>query len=115
MNPESTYLLERFGVEAPRLVEDLTQEAIDLAESGFELSDRVRLKGRAGFIVDHCRRAVNDMIHHAGSSSFDTEAPLQRFFRDFNMLATHAFYEWDTCRELAGRDRLGLEPNNPLV
>ncbi|MGF1599199.1 MAG: acyl-CoA dehydrogenase family protein [Acidimicrobiales bacterium] len=99
-----------------RLVTDLTQEAIDLADGdGFTLEERLRLKARAGFIVDLCRRAVNDMIHHAGSSNFATEAPLQRFFRDFNMLATHAFYEWDTGRELLGRHRLGLEPNHPLV
>ncbi len=99
-----------------RLVIDLTQEAIDLADRGsFTMEDRVRLKGRAGFIVDLCRRAVNDMIHHSGSSNFATSAPMQRFFRDFNMLATHAFYEWDTAREQLGRARLDLEPNHPLV
>ncbi len=99
-----------------RLVADITQEAIDIADAGaFTMQDRVRLKARAGFIVDHCRRAVNDIIHHSGSSNFDLSSPVQRFFRDLNMLATHAFYEWDTCRELLGRDRLGLEPNNPLV
>lgn len=99
-----------------RLVVDLTQEAIDLAQAGeFTVEDRVRLKARAGFIVDHCRRAVNDIIHHAGSSNFATDAPAQRFFRDVNMLATHAFYEWDTAREQMGRQRLGHEPNHPLV
>lgn len=99
-----------------RLVLDLIQEAIDIAERGaFSLPDRVKLKARAGFIVDHCRRSVNDMIHHAGSSNFATTSPMQRFFRDFNMLATHAFYEWDTCREQLGRACLGLEPNHPLV
>ncbi|MDG2113163.1 MAG: hydroxylase, partial [Actinomycetota bacterium] len=101
---------------AERLVDGLTQEAIDLAESGgLTMDDRVRLKARAGFIVDHCRRAVNDIVHHSGSSNFATDAPVQRFFRDFNMLATHAFYEWDTCREQLGRASLGLEPNHPLV
>lgn len=99
-----------------RLVVDLTQEAIDIANQGaFTMQDRVRLKARAGFIVDHCRRAVNDIIHHSGSSNFAHSAPVQRFFRDINMLATHAFYEWDTCRELMGRARLDLEPNHPLV
>lgn len=99
-----------------RLVVGLIQEAIDIADrGGFTMQDRVRLKGRAGFIVDHCRRAVNDIVHHSGSSNFATEAPVQRFFRDLNMLATHAFYEWDTCRELVGRACLDLEPNNPLV
>lgn len=101
---------------AERLVVDLTQEAIDIAEAGsFTMQDRVRLKALCGFIVDHCRRSVNDMVHHAGTSNFALSAPIQRFFRDLNMLATHAFYEWDTCRELLGRHLVGLEPNNPLV
>lgn len=99
-----------------RLVADLTQEAIDITEGGgFTMADRVRLKARAGFIVELCRRAVNDMVQHGGSSNFATAAPMQRYFRDFNMLATHAFYEWDTCRDQLGRTRLGLEPNHPLV
>ena len=99
-----------------RLVVDLTQEAIDLAGRGaFTMADRVRLKARAGFIVDLCRRTANDLIHHSGASNFAVSAPAQRYFRDFNLLATHAFYEWDVCREQLGRARLGLAPNHPLV
>ncbi|MDH4147991.1 MAG: hypothetical protein OEY23_22775, partial [Acidimicrobiia bacterium] len=99
-----------------RLVDDLVSEAIAIAHRGpFSTEDRVRLKARAGFVVDLCRRTVNDIVHHSGSSSFATSAPVQRFFRDLNMLATHAFYEWDTCREQLGRVRLGLEPDHPLV
>ncbi len=99
-----------------RLVVDLTREAVDLAGRGaFAMDDRVRLKARAGFIVDLCRRTVNELMHHAGASNFAASAPAQRYFRDFNLLATHAFYEWDVCREQLGRARLGLEPNHPLV
>jgi 3-hydroxy-9,10-secoandrosta-1,3,5(10)-triene-9,17-dione monooxygenase len=54
-------------------------------------------------------------MSHAGTRSFSTDVPLQRFFRDMNTLTSHAFIDWDVCRELFGRHRLGLEPNHPLL
>lgn len=101
---------------AESLVRDLLNQTMDcMAKDGFELDDRLRLKASAAFITEHCRLAVSDMINHAGTSSFHNAEPLQRFFRDINTLATHAFWSWDTSRELYGRHRLGLEPNNPLI
>lgn len=86
-----------------------------LEAGSFEIADRVRLRAHAGFIVDHCRRAVNELMSQAGSAAFRSDLPLQRFCRDTNMLATHAFFEWDTSREQYGRCKLGLEPNHPLL
>jgi alkylation response protein AidB-like acyl-CoA dehydrogenase len=101
---------------AEELVREQVRQTDTLAAGpGFELGDRLRLKAHTGFVVNLCREAVNDMAHHGGSTSYRRDAPLQRFFRDMNMLATHAFWEWDTCRELYGRDLLGLDPNHPLV
>jgi 3-hydroxy-9,10-secoandrosta-1,3,5(10)-triene-9,17-dione monooxygenase len=85
------------------------------AGAGFEIEDRLRLKGRAGFIVSHCREAVTEMMQHAGTANFRDDVPLQRFFRDLNMLSTHAFWEWDASREQLGRHRVGLDLNSPLV
>jgi len=81
----------------------------------FTLDARLDLKLRAGYIADLCREGVNAMMAHAGTRSFHIEAPLQRYFRDLNTLASHAFIDWDVTRELYGRHRLGLEPNHPLV
>jgi len=101
---------------ADRLVRDLVaQVETGIRLRNIDLSKRVALKAQASFIAEHCRRAVNDMAHHAGTSSFHLDAPIQRFFRDLNVLATHVFCEWDSSRELLGRDRLGLEPNHPIV
>ncbi|WP_423922940.1 hypothetical protein [Candidatus Poriferisodalis sp.] len=102
---------------AERLVADQVRETIELANSGhtFSLSDRIRFKAQAGFVVDHCRRSVNDIIHHSGTSNFAADSPVQRFFRDINMLATHAFFESDMCREQMGRSLLGLKPTTPLI
>ena len=51
----------------------------------------------------------------AGTHSFALDAPLQRYFRDMNTLSSHAFIDWEVCREQFGRRALGLEPNHPLV
>lgn len=102
------------------VAESLMREQIRLTEQmlrerAFTTANRAELKLRAGFVVDHCRRAVNDLAHRAGSSNFHADRPLQRFFRDTNLLATHAFWDWDVCREQYGRVRVGLQPNTPLI
>ena len=81
----------------------------------FTLDRRLDLKMRAGYLTNHCRESVNELMSHAGTRSFSTDVPLQRFFRDMNALASHAFIDWDVCRELFGRHHLGLAPNNPLI
>ncbi|GAB2833013.1 flavin-dependent monooxygenase [Actinocorallia aurea] len=100
---------------AERLVADLIARVQSNIGGKFTLAERVGLKAQTAFIVDHCRRAVNDMSHHAGASNFSLDAPLQRFFRDINTIATHAFWDWEVARELQGRHTLDLKPNNPLV
>lgn len=101
---------------AERLVRDLysqVEEGIEQRSIG--VSERVGLKAQSAFIAEHCRQAVNDMMHYSGTSNFHLDSPIQRYFRDINTLATHVFCEWDSSRELLGRDRLGLEPNHPIV
>jgi 3-hydroxy-9,10-secoandrosta-1,3,5(10)-triene-9,17-dione monooxygenase len=73
------------------------------------------VKLRGGFIANSCREAINSLMSHAGTLSFRTESPIQRFFRDINTLASHAFIDWEISREQYGRNFLGLPPNHPLV
>lgn len=102
------------------MVEALTRDLIQdtmacLAADRFELEDRLRFKASVSYIAEHSRIAVQEMISHAGTSSFHMKEPLQRFYRDISMLSTHEFFSWDVGRELWGRHRLGMEPNHPLV
>ena len=99
------------GALLDRLVAD-TQDL--MARRAFTLSTRLELKMRAGYLSDLCRESVNTIMSRAGSRSFNIEAPIQRFFRDLNMLATHAFIEPESAYEMYGRHTLGLEPNYPL-
>lgn len=79
------------------------------------LEDRIRLKGHAAFLAQHCRESANLLISKSGSSSFHVDSPIQRHWRDINMLATHAFWDWDASREQLGRMFFDLPPNNPLI
>ena len=98
------------------LLEGLVAATWATAEaSGFDIEKRLELKLRAGFICDLCRQSVNDMMARAGTSAFRVDAPLQRFFRDLNTLATHVFIERENAYELWGRQRLGYAPNSPLI
>lgn len=98
------------------LVDQLVADTQLIARKGiFDLDARLDLKLRAGYIVNLCREAMNQVMSQAGTRSFSKEAPLQRFFRDLNALASHAFVDWDVSRELYGRNRFGLEPNHPLI
>lgn len=86
-----------------------------MAKREYPLSERLALKALTGFTVDHCRRSINEMANRGGATNFMAGAPLQRFFRDLNMIAIHAFWDCEVAYEQLGRDMVGLEPNNPLV
>ena len=101
---------------AERLMADQLAQTLAIANAGpCSVDDRVALKGQAAFIVDHCRRTVNELVNDAGTTNFATDAPLQRFWRDVNMLSTHAFWSWATTREQRGRHALGLDLTSPLI
>ena len=99
------------GILLERLVAD-TESC--MARRDFPLDARLDLKLRAGYIADLCREGVNALMSRSGSRSFHINVPLQRYFRDLNMLATHVFIDREIAYELFGRHRLGLAPNNPL-
>ena len=83
-----------------------------------ELQDigvRADMKLRASYIVDLCRNSINDIVRGIGGDGFRDEAPIQRHFRDLNMLAVHAFLDIDTASETAGRLALDLPVDDPLL
>lgn len=99
---------------AERLVADQVRRTQELLDTEFTIDDRFRLKSQAAAIVEHCRKSVNDMASNGGAASFALDVPLQRFFRDINVLSTHAFWTWEGVREFEGRNALGLEPTSAM-
>lgn len=105
---------------ATRIATDLARVIYRQAEEilhsrPFTVEDRLEMKGRVAFVSKHCRDSANAMMAAAGASSFHDSQPLQRIWRDLNMVCSHAFWDWDATRELTGRQHLGLPLNNPLV
>lgn len=81
----------------------------------FQPEDRLDLKARAAWISKHCRDLINNMMANAGTTSFHLDQPLQRYWRDLNTACSHAFWDWDSTRELVGRQHLGLPLKHPLL
>ena len=80
-----------------------------------ELSERTLMKLKAAYLTDLCRNAVNDLARGFGGDGFRDDSPLQRYFRDLNMLAVHAFLDIDTAAETYGRMVLGLPLEDRMV
>jgi 3-hydroxy-9,10-secoandrosta-1,3,5(10)-triene-9,17-dione monooxygenase len=71
---------------------------------------RAEIKVRCALIVDYCTKGINELMLAAGANSFRLASPLQRFFRDMNMLRVHAYLDLDSACETHGRILQGLPP-----
>jgi 3-hydroxy-9,10-secoandrosta-1,3,5(10)-triene-9,17-dione monooxygenase len=76
---------------------------------------RNAMKMKGAYITDLCRNGVNDIAKGIGGDGFRDHSPLQRYFRDINVLAVHAFLDIDTAAETTGCLRLGLPTDDPLI
>lgn len=101
---------------AQEITTNVYERAGEVIEAGeFTWDDRVAMKGRVAFLANHCRQSVNAMMNNAGASSYHLDQPLQRFWRDLNTICSHAFWDWDSSREVVGRNMLQLPVQYPLI
>lgn len=61
-----------------------------------------------------CRNAIGMLLEAAGAGAHMRANPLQRLFRDVNVMSNHVIYDIDSASELHGRALLGLEPNSAI-
>jgi 3-hydroxy-9,10-secoandrosta-1,3,5(10)-triene-9,17-dione monooxygenase len=76
---------------------------------------RAATKLHAAMVTSFCLDSVNEMARSVGGDAFRDEAPFQRFFRDMNTVARHAFLDPDTAAESYGKLHLGLPTADPLI
>jgi 3-hydroxy-9,10-secoandrosta-1,3,5(10)-triene-9,17-dione monooxygenase len=81
----------------------------------FDLATRASLRARAALVTKLAADGVTDIVNGAGGNAFRSEAPLQRYFRDVNVLRTHAALDYEGAMEVYGRLGLGQEPGSPLL
>lgn len=107
------------GLAAADAAETLMAAYVERYSAGLAtrntLEERAQMKLKAAFMTDLCRNAVNDLARGFGGDGFRDESPLQRYFRDLNMLAVHAFLDIDTAAETYGRMVLGLPLEDRMV
>src|SRR3546814_5914921 len=66
------------------------------------------MKLHAALLTQMCLDSVNDMARGVGGDSFRDDALFQRYFRDLNVVARHAFLDLETAGESYAKLLLGL-------
>lgn len=107
------------GQAGASLAETLMQDYIRLidttsAEDLRALGTRAAIRARVGLISEYVNDGIGELMLGAGAGAFRNTSPLQRFFRDMNVLRVHGFLDTDVALENLGRTCLSLEPNCPL-
>ena len=104
---QAELLLETAENTARIIGEDLYRAAA--AGTYPDFNQRVALRARLGYAVQCVTDAINLMLTVHGSSSFASSSPVQRFWRDQTVAASHAHSLPATGLEAYGRVLLGLD------
>jgi 3-hydroxy-9,10-secoandrosta-1,3,5(10)-triene-9,17-dione monooxygenase len=75
---------------------------------------RARCRMNSGYVTRLCKQAVANLVEAAGTKALFDGSPINRAFRDINMMCTHRTLEFDGGAETYGRVLLGLEPTSQL-
>ncbi len=76
---------------------------------------RVQIRAGVVQVTAEAREIVQMVAATSGSSAFMLDQPMQRYFRDVSMMATHFYHDQDTGFEPLGRVMVGLPPNTRLA
>lgn len=68
-----------------------------------------------GYTVKMCIAAVDRLFEAAGGTSWFESNEMQRLFRDSHMTGAHAYTDYDVCKQILGRELMGLEPDPSMT
>ena len=100
-------------VDAARLVLDRdTTEVERMAVSGEAITVDKRIRSRRGhaFAAKLSLGAIQGLFTSVGASGFALDQPLQRMWRDGNMISQHITLNWDAVSPMVGQYMLGMQP-----
>lgn len=99
------------------LIRDVARRNVELGAQAApaSLDQRIELRARVALAMSMCRNAIRILCEGAGSSAHMLDSPLQRAWRDVNVMASHVIYDFDGATELQGRALVGLPPNSPIL
>ena len=100
---------------ATMLVRHVAQRCVDFSKNppGPD-AERIAAKALNSYAVKLCNEAVRTVVEGAGSSAFNNDNPIQRAWRDVQVVSSHVSLDYDGAIELYGRSLLGLPPSTPL-
>lgn len=112
--PVQSRLAEAYAaVDAARLLllRD-TAEVEQMAMSGTQIDVATRIRNRRdhAYSAKLCLQAVEGLFSSVGGAGLSLDQPLQRMWRDANMIARHISLNWDAVSSMVGQFHLGLEP-----
>jgi alkylation response protein AidB-like acyl-CoA dehydrogenase len=81
-----------------------------LAGEPFTLEARAAVRANCTWIAKLSREVASELVELSGTGSFHMDSPLQRFHREINVLASHAFYDADRMNTVYGQVLLGQTP-----
>lgn len=112
--PVQSRLAEAYAaVDAARLLllRD-TAEVEQMATDGLKIDVATRIRNRRdhAYSTKLCHQAVEGLFSSVGGAGLSLDQPLQRMWRDANMIARHISLNWDAVSSMVGQFHLGLEP-----
>ena len=75
---------------------------------------RARLKAQGAMLTEFCSNGINELVAAAGANAYRNDSPMQRYFRDINMMRVHATLDATRSTETLGELLLGLPPQAPV-
>jgi alkylation response protein AidB-like acyl-CoA dehydrogenase len=90
-------------------------ELVSRMDEDVTLEERARVRAHAAYATRLAREAVLVLFEASGATAIQPAVPIQRFHRDIDALANHAFMSAPTALELYGRVVCGLEPNTEFL
>jgi alkylation response protein AidB-like acyl-CoA dehydrogenase len=88
------------------------------ARAGVQLDglSRARVRSDMATVAVRCREAVGLLLDVGGASSFASANPVQRVWRDLEVICRHGLVNVALSREIYGKALLGIEPQvTPMV
>ena len=82
--------------------------------SGLSVPERAEIHQHAIWVVETCREAVNELFRIGGANAIYEPGPLQRAWRDINVVNQHVFTR-AVNHTHAGKAALGIEVTTPLL
>lgn len=89
-----------------------TAEVERMASAGVAVGVPTRIRNRRdhAYSAKLCHQAVEGLFSSVGGAGLSLDQPLQRMWRDANMIARHISLNWDAVSSMVGQFHLGLEP-----